>query len=579
MALRIACFPYMDSLGHAGRMLVAARALRAAGWEVVVAGEGIGTPLFRDEGFTVEPFDAPPHARLGGWFGHYLPGLPFVHAVTPTPEPAPPYMLQDLAAAGVAVLGRLMPDVLLTDGTPWMQLAAAVAGVPHAAIIGWTWTRAFATDPALPFPDSGSRSRLLDAEPSPFDRIAQGLGVRPPRGPLEALGGELCLIAEDLRLLPTVLPTGMVGVGALPWDPGGEVEAGSPWTLVSTGSSPSAPIDGAIARWGLDGPVRWMGDIRGDNRPILPGCALVRGARAVICHGGSQTLYQAAYAGRPVLALATHWEQAWNAEMFQRAGLAVRFDPSAADAAERWARFVEAPEAACPRRWQAQDLSTVAAASGRRLVATLELWLDGRGRDGKIVERLVPSVNRPWDGSSAALRQHLLRYHLARAFVRPGMRVLDLACGAGYGSHLLRQAGAQVVGVDRDAATLGWAASRYPGVEFLQATAEDLPFPDAAFDCAVVLETLEHLPEPAALLRHLRRLLAPPGLLIVSVPIVPSRHMDPWHLHDFSEQGLAAMLNAAGFTVWDRLVQDSTYACFVATFGPPPSVYWPGDPP
>lgn len=579
MSRRAACFPYMDSLGHAGRGLVAARALREAGWDVVAGGEGIGASFFRAEGFRVEPFATPPHARLGGWFGHYLPGLPFVHAVNPTPEPAPPYMLEDLVAAAVALLRRLEPDVLLTDGAPWMWLAAKVAGFPHAAIIGWTWTRAFASDPSLPFPDPAARHRLLDAPPSPFDRVAEHLGIQPPPGPLEALGGDLCLIAEDLRLLPTALPAGMVGVGALAWDPGGRVDDAAPWALVSTGSSPSPSLRQAVARWGLPGEVKWMGDVRGADRPVQPGAALVRGARMVICHGGSQTLYQAAYAGRPALALPTHWEQAWNAELFQRAGLAVRLDPDAPEAADRWAHFVEDPEGACPNRWPAQEIGAAGIAAGRRLAAAIDLWLGSWGRDPGIVERLVPGLNRAWDGSSPALRQHLLRYHLARAFVRPGMRVLDLACGAGYGSHLLQQAGAEVVGVDRDAVVLGWARSRYPDVSFVCAQAEDLPFADASFDAAVVLETLEHLPDPAALLGHLRRLLRPPALLIVSTPVVPSRHLDPWHLHDLTEAGLVAMLHDAGFAVWDHLVQDATYACLVATCGPPPAVYWPGDPP
>ncbi len=115
-----------------------------------------------------------------------------------------------------------------------------------------------------------------------------------------------------------------------------------------------------------------------------------------------------------------------------------------------------------------------------------------------------------------------------RLQLMPGQRVLDLGCG--QGRHTLGAAAhAEVVsvGVDlgfedllaaRDAmqAAPPHAGSGYPAV--LQADGLSLPFPDACFDVVVCSEVLEHIPDYAAALSELNRVLRPGGKLAVSVP-------------------------------------------------------------
>jgi SAM-dependent methyltransferase len=119
--------------------------------------------------------------------------------------------------------------------------------------------------------------------------------------------------------------------------------------------------------------------------------------------------------------------------------------------------------------------------------------------------------------------QHLLRYALVRGHAQ-GKRVLDVACGEGYGSHLMAQWGAErVVGVDRSDEAIENARSLFGDgpVAFLQGdvTQLDQVLDDGdSFDLVVSFETIEHLDDPELFLRQILKRLAPGGTIAISCP-------------------------------------------------------------
>lgn len=140
---------------------------------------------------------------------------------------------------------------------------------------------------------------------------------------------------------------------------------------------------------------------------------------------------------------------------------------------------------------------------------------------------------------------HLRRYEFAAAGGRlAGRRVLDAACGTGYGSKLLRALGgaASVTGVDICPEATAYAARRHAadGVRFVTASALHTGLPDAAVDAVVSFETVEHIVDSEALVGEFARVLAPGGLLIMSTP--NNSGLTKHHVHSFTRESLEQVL-------------------------------------
>lgn len=147
--------------------------------------------------------------------------------------------------------------------------------------------------------------------------------------------------------------------------------------------------------------------------------------------------------------------------------------------------------------------------------------------------------------------EHWHRYAFARAFVT-GRRVLDVACGEGYGAALLADRALQVTGVDVDPRTLAHARTAYAdrsNVAFVEGSAAALPLAAASFDAIISFETIEHLSaaDQPRMLAEFARVLAPGGLVILSSPNRPeyserTGYVNPFHLHELDRAELAALL-------------------------------------
>ena len=150
-------------------------------------------------------------------------------------------------------------------------------------------------------------------------------------------------------------------------------------------------------------------------------------------------------------------------------------------------------------------------------------------------ERFVPEEM----GGRLIEAEHQVRYRLAVGLVA-GRRVLDAGCGVGWGSELLRRAGAaSVVGVDISDAALADARSRAPECEFVPGDLQKLPFPDAEFDVVVCMEALEHTEDTGGTLDELARVLRPGGVLLVSSPNPGVYEAgNPFHVHELTADEL-----------------------------------------
>ncbi|WZB62599.1 class I SAM-dependent methyltransferase [Achromobacter xylosoxidans] len=156
------------------------------------------------------------------------------------------------------------------------------------------------------------------------------------------------------------------------------------------------------------------------------------------------------------------------------------------------------------------------------------------------MERLTFDKNSRYDGLEAAI--HIARYSFAQPYCA-NRRVLDIACGEGYGSRLLANWGAsEVVGVDISSDALAAAQRNFggDGVSFVQSEGETLldKFQQASFDLIVSFETIEHLGDPVQFLGNLKTLLKPGGLIIISCPndwwyFPTDEHKNPFHLRKY----------------------------------------------
>ncbi|MGP4076070.1 methyltransferase domain-containing protein [Halobacillus sp. K22] len=157
-------------------------------------------------------------------------------------------------------------------------------------------------------------------------------------------------------------------------------------------------------------------------------------------------------------------------------------------------------------------------------------------------ERVIPEYTDPMNN---LLLEHAARYQFSLSYMQG--RVLDLSCGAGYGTHMIakqcKHVIDEVVGVDIDQEIIRYAKGTYyhpqSSFEIYDATTPHLSAHLGTFDVIVSFETYEHIKEEEKLLRNYYQLLNPGGKLIVSTPFGKGRGKEcgsPFHFHQITPQ-------------------------------------------
>jgi ubiquinone/menaquinone biosynthesis C-methylase UbiE len=141
-------------------------------------------------------------------------------------------------------------------------------------------------------------------------------------------------------------------------------------------------------------------------------------------------------------------------------------------------------------------------------------WQQVSGNAAEVYERqLVPVMLAPWAPKLIDLAE-----------VQPGLHVLDVACGTGVVTRLAAErvgSTGRVVGLDINAAMLSVARGLPPvsgaSVEWLEASALEIPLPDSSFDAVLCQHGLQQFPDRPTALREMRRVLVPGGRLALCV--------------------------------------------------------------
>jgi SAM-dependent methyltransferase len=149
-------------------------------------------------------------------------------------------------------------------------------------------------------------------------------------------------------------------------------------------------------------------------------------------------------------------------------------------------------------------------------------------------ERTLPDVPE----ENYWYRRHLVVYEWIADRVA-GKRVVDMACGEGYGSDVLARTAAEVVGVDANPEAHDHARLRYARdkLRFERDLVESFAEP---CDAVVFLQTIEHVQDPDAILGHFKSMLGPGGIAYISTPnlltLAPpgaEKSDNPWHVKEY----------------------------------------------
>ncbi|GEC92076.1 class I SAM-dependent methyltransferase [Brevibacillus brevis] len=162
-------------------------------------------------------------------------------------------------------------------------------------------------------------------------------------------------------------------------------------------------------------------------------------------------------------------------------------------------------------------------------------------------ERIIPKLLKPTNGM---LLEHIARYYFAAPYVKG--RVLDIACGTGYGCHMIakdrKRELTELVGVDNDEATIFYANREYnhQKITYQQGDALDPALPEqlGLFDTILSFETIEHVADDLLFMDNLYRMLKPGGTLVLSSPFGRGRGKEtsePFHVHQLTPEEFAEL--------------------------------------
>ena len=153
------------------------------------------------------------------------------------------------------------------------------------------------------------------------------------------------------------------------------------------------------------------------------------------------------------------------------------------------------------------------------------------------LERQEYNENTPWWG------EHAHRYHMTFPYISPNNKILDIACGNGFGSYMLsKKTNNTVIGADISEEAITTCSAKFSdnsNLTFKLVDGTNMLFQDCYFDTIVSFETIEHTTSYLKMLSEFNRALKNDGLVIISTPniIVNSPTgvvLNPYHTQEFT---------------------------------------------
>jgi len=162
--------------------------------------------------------------------------------------------------------------------------------------------------------------------------------------------------------------------------------------------------------------------------------------------------------------------------------------------------------------------------------------------------RVVPPGNDNSLEQQMEFCRHAFVYEEVAARLPGNGRILEVGCGAGYGTRRIADKVAWVIGTDFSFQAVAYARQSFPAGDFCQASGTSLPFSDGEFDAVISFQVIEHVVDAAGFIRELHRVLKPGGKLYMTTPnrllrLLPfQKPWNPYHVKEYSGRELRQLV-------------------------------------
>lgn len=186
----------------------------------------------------------------------------------------------------------------------------------------------------------------------------------------------------------------------------------------------------------------------------------------------------------------------------------------------------------------------------------IETYIEGDFHLHAIAKKTMDKGERQISSSMRLIRaDHRKRYEFAAQYLTKSDKVLDAACGVGYGSRILSEVCSMVTGIDVSEEAISFSNKHYVShnIRYHVMDLKDIPSLEGKYNAIVSFETFEHINFTSDFMSNVSQLLEDDGLFIVSTPsqssLPFSQERFPYHIKHYTHDEMVTHFNEAGFSI------------------------------